>query len=142
MREPKPKRAEPFATAFNLTKTVAPSIIIVAFIIFIAMFYCLHKAYSYGDKLQYYLPWCLIYGVPALGLAIIGVYGSTRQEKIRGQMLFVLIAGVVASAFCVAGSIPLLAVWGNLEFFFSGLAIAACCLVISILGLVALNQAK
>ncbi len=116
--------------------------IIVAFIIFIAMFYCLNKSYVEGDKLAYYLPWCLGYGIPAVLVAAWGVYGATRQDKIRSQMLKVLIGGIVASVLDIAGTIPLLAVWGNVEFFVSGLVIAACCAGISITGLVALSQAK
>ena len=135
-------RVEPFQTTFNLTKTTGPSMIIVAFIIFIAMFYCLNKSYVEGDKLAYYLPWCLGYGIPAVLVAAWGVYGATRQDKIRSQMLKVLIGGIVASVLDIAGTIPLLAVWGNVEFFVSGLVIAACCAGISITGLVALSQAK
>ena len=130
-----PQSNNPFSTAYSLAKTAATGLIICGIISFVAMFFLLQKNYVSGDKLPYYLPWCLGYGIVDLLIAGTGVYWITHEVKKPYEAFVFSIVVIVMATVVLGGSIPYIAIWGNVEFFVSTLVIAACEITIGILAI-------
>ena len=135
MRQPN-DRKQPFASTYSLTKTAGTGLIICGIITFIAMFYLLRSAEkNVTDQLSYYLPWCLAYGVPCLGVAGTGIYWITHEIKKPYSAFVFSIVCIVLGALMLGACVPFIAIWGNIEFFISCLVIAASEIVIASLAI-------
>ena len=137
MRRPRQPQTIPGESLF---RTMAMSLIIAGIISFLAMFWPLYRAAPAGAGMEYYLPWCLPYGIVDLGIATTGVVFTTNWKEKPGLYKLGFIVGIALGVILLGGGLPIGILLGNVEFCISTMVIAACVVAISILGLTSVVQ--
>lgn len=129
------------STSESLGKTVFTSMIIGGFICFVGMFFPLQQASNEAkDLLAHYLPWCLAYGIPCLGVATYGLCGITMMNSHPFFLKSAGIAGVIAGSLIMISAIPLAIAFRAWEFMISLLVIGACIVAMGALEISALKH--
>lgn len=137
-----PRATDPYQASYSLSKTSATGLLIDGVVTFLAMFYLLHRARPDDPTPAYYLPLCLAYGIPCLVAAIAGVFWMTREIRKPHDVVIYSIICIVFAGLSFFSAIPLLAVWGNVEFMVCIMVIAACEIVIASVAIKSYKEGK
>lgn len=134
VEEDKPNKGE------SLFRTMAMAMIIAGIVCFVAMFFPLHTKRPVDAGVDYYLPWCLPYGIVDMIIAGLGVFFTTMSKEKPGLYKPGFIVGIVAGSLLLSSGIPIAIFLSNVEFSISVMVIGACVGAIAIVGLKQLKE--
>lgn len=132
----KPSREnKPHSPTESLSKSLSTGYLISGLITFVAMFYPLYKARPENAGADYYLPYCLGYGIFCLAILIYGLVSFSLIIKWARFLKINAIVGMVIGVLVVLASLPIGICIKSIQFMISLMVIGVCVFAIAFLTL-------